>query len=179
MVEDFKSLETTVEGLHKEKCGSMKLEGGDVTWNVDALHWQTKGLNWTLNEEGYISDISAPSFVIDTPEFRASTRGATRRSRAPGRPCRVSPPQTGQQESKHKERTTPRQSTSTVAEHHSNAVGVPSTWIKSGLPGTAHARTFPPLPPSSANRVSEICLRVVHAMTLDGWCGGVTNTSAR
>ncbi|MGK4005978.1 phage baseplate assembly protein V [Sorangium sp. So ce1036] len=73
VVEDFKSLETTVEGLHEEKFGSMKLEGGGVTWKVGALDWQTKGITWTLDGSG---TIKAPSFVIDAPEFRVTNAGS-------------------------------------------------------------------------------------------------------
>ncbi|WP_433935702.1 type VI secretion system Vgr family protein [Sorangium cellulosum] len=71
--EDFKSLETTVEALHKDKFGTMKLEGGDVEWRVGALDWGTKGLKWELSEGG---TIKAPSFVIDSPEFKVTNAGS-------------------------------------------------------------------------------------------------------
>ncbi|WP_434046963.1 MULTISPECIES: type VI secretion system Vgr family protein [Sorangium] len=71
--EDFKSLKTTVEGLHEDKFGTMKLEGGGVGWKVGALDWQTKGLTWTLSGNG---TIKAPSFVIDAPEFKVINAGS-------------------------------------------------------------------------------------------------------
>ncbi|KYF74442.1 hypothetical protein BE11_28440 [Sorangium cellulosum] len=71
--EDFKSLETTVEGLHKDKFGTMKLEGGNVEWRVGALDWGTKGLKWELCEGG---TIKAPSFVIETPQFKVTNAGS-------------------------------------------------------------------------------------------------------
>ncbi|KYG05659.1 hypothetical protein BE21_39330 [Sorangium cellulosum] len=71
--EDFESLETTVEGLHKDKFGTMKLEGGAVEWRVGALDWEAKGLKWTLGGGG---TIKAPSFVIDAPEFKVTNAGS-------------------------------------------------------------------------------------------------------
>ncbi|MGK3995276.1 type VI secretion system Vgr family protein [Sorangium sp. So ce1024] len=71
--EDFESLTTKVAGLHEDKFGTMKLEGGNVGWKVGALDWQTKGLSWTLSEGG---TIRAPSFVIDTPEFKVINAGS-------------------------------------------------------------------------------------------------------
>ncbi|WP_437535391.1 type VI secretion system tip protein TssI/VgrG [Sorangium sp. So ce726] len=71
--EDFASLKTTVKGLHEEKFETMKLEGGKVGWKVGALGWETGELQWTLSGSGYIK---APSFVIDSPEFKVTNAGS-------------------------------------------------------------------------------------------------------
>lgn len=73
VTENYASLDTTVKGVHHEKFGSMGLEGGNVHWNVGELGWLSGRLDWTLKGPGHIK---APSFVIDSPEFRVTNAGS-------------------------------------------------------------------------------------------------------
>lgn len=71
--EDFATLDTKVKGLHKERYGSMELEGGPIKITAGPQTWKTGALTWNLSGAGYIK---APSFVIDAPEFKVLHAGS-------------------------------------------------------------------------------------------------------